>query len=234
MPWRSWARRCARAASREREEPANSKSSWSREAVRMRPASQGRGLTWTRSYRVSSGEGAAVSGRPSARFGRVNLDVAPALAVSPHPCDPAVGGANLSHRRHHLRAVPHPVEEAVAAGGDERLAEALAEVVLAHLERDPGQSEDQPLDQAALRLTPVEGRLQLVEVLDVVPSDPVHHQIAVALQHAHDRLEAADPAELAGDGDAHPAERLGGEAAGLGIARAIAQSRRDQPVHQEI
>ena len=71
----------------------------------------------------------------------------------------------------------------------------------------------------------MERTLQPLEVGDVTPTDAMHHEVAVALEHAHHRLDARGDAQLGAHrgrqqahqrGGRHPRPAAGGARAGVG------------------
>src|SRR5665213_524397 len=101
----------------------------------------------------------------------------PPTASAPGSGDPGGGGAKLTRGGHHLRALPHPVEQRHAPGGGHRLAEALAHLVLTHLHVDAGDSQNSSLDDGALGAAAGEGGFQLIELLEMLASDAVRTQL---------------------------------------------------------
>src|SRR5215211_1287857 len=114
--------------------------------------------------------------------------------------EPGVGVLELGERRERLLAAPDAIEGVDALGLDDRVAEALAELVLAQLEVEA----EQPLEELGKRrcLPPpaLERLAQVVERGQRLAARRVHDVLGVALDHRHRRLDAIDDRALLGRG----------------------------------
>ena len=107
----------------------------------------------------------------------------------------------LGERRQVLRGAPGAVEALDPPVAHDRVAEALADEVLAHLEVEAEQALEQ-LDQRRLLAPPALERLaQLGQRGQHRRAGGVHHVLGVALDERHDRLKAIDDLLALGPGD---------------------------------
>ena len=113
----------------------------------------------------------------------------PSPASAPRAGDPLVGRAQLRRRRHHLRALPDPVEQGHPTGRGDGVAEALAHLVLAHLHVDAGDGQNSALDDGALLRRRAKAASSSSKWSRCSRADAVHDEVAVALEHAHHRLQ---------------------------------------------
>src|SRR5436190_18994570 len=114
--------------------------------------------------------------------------------------EPPVGVFELGQRRERLGTAPDAIEGLDALGLDDRVAEALAQLVLAHLEIET----EQPLEELGQRrrlTAPALERLpQLVERGQRLAARRVHDVLGVALDDRHRGLDAVDDGPLLGRG----------------------------------
>ena len=107
-----------------------------------------------------------------ARSGGVGLDAR----------DPLLWGPDLVQRGEQLGRRPHLVQERAAAIADDRIGKALADGVLLHLQVEPRDAHDCPLQRAAALAPSLESVVDLGEVRQDALAGRVHDVVRVALQ----------------------------------------------------
>src|SRR3954447_23730555 len=117
------------------------------------------------------------------------------------PADPARRVVELRERRKPLRRRPRAVERVDPAARDDRVAEALAVLVLAHLHVEAEQPLEQLEQRRAVLAATVHRGAKLRDVRQHRRAGRVHDVLGVALDERHRRLQAVDQRLALGTGD---------------------------------